>query len=581
VASRIHQVTSVRAALAIGLLLVLAAAGAGLQNGSAAPSTKNYTTTIGGTPAAGATFTASITLKNEASSSQTLGAEDVVLPVGYTPVGGVTPSTPSGKTWNAVTIGSLSLSDGTHPVIQLRAKTNGDALNPGTSLTANVQVTVPCDLPTDTTWKTEAKQSNAFSGPPGNDFLSTVGTLNNSTHLYTLPTPTTSGSCSFRFVQSSSDLSAWVPSSGGYRAGVGFGVTVAAVDSAGGLRSSFTGSATVSGLSNGPNGSSPAYGANSPHVSFTGGIASFTVTAKKKEHAALTVTDDSDSTQNATSAAFDVWPGDPAALTISTVGNGVVNTAIDPAITVDVFDAFGNKEDCTTCTQASVSLQFGTDGGFDPAATPPGSPLSGAGPVTSVNGTATFDSVTVGRSGTGFTLKAVSGSIQSSASNTFTIFDGKCVGGDPYATCSASKNNTSIQVDYPTSTIDPTLLQLSSLGKSIPCGSGSSSAIGALVTFTPADKDTTNTTYDYRNPIQVTLRWNKSLVPGTGVANFTLCLTKPGDSTWGSGRVVQDCPAKLKANTVLPCASKRSRDNAGDLVIILKLGSGDPIAGLH
>jgi hypothetical protein len=44
---------------------------------------------------------------------------------------------------------------------------------------------------------------------------------------------------------------------------------------------------------------------------------------------------------------------------------------------------------------------------------------------------------------------------------------------------------------------------------------------------------------------------------------------------------VQDCPAKLKANTVLPCASKRSRDNAGDLVIILKLGSGDPIAGLH
>jgi hypothetical protein len=37
----------------------------------------------------------------------------------------------------------------------------------------------------------------------------------------------------------------------------------------------------------------------------------------------------------------------------------------------------------------------------------------------------------------------------------------------------------------------------------------------------------------------------------------------------------------LKSTTLLPCASKRSRNNAGDLVIVLLMGAGDPIAGLH
>jgi hypothetical protein len=576
VANKIPHGSITRAALAVTLLLMLAGAGAGLKNGSAAPSTKFYSTTLPASAAAGTTFTADITLSNSASSSQTLGAEDVVLPVGYTAASGATPSAPAGKTWNAVTIGSRQLGDGSHAVVQLRAKANGDALEPGTSVSVGVSVTIPCALPADTSWKTEAKQSNSFSGPPGNDFQSTTGTFNNATALYSIAVATT-GSCSFRFVDS--DLSTdWTIPAAGFRAGTGFPVNVEAVDGGGNVRTSFDGTATMSGLSNSPNGDSPTYGSDDTGthvVTFSNGISSFTTTAVAREHTALTATS---GTLGATSSAFDVWPGDPAALTISSVDDAVVDTAISPAVTADVFDAYGNKENCASCTQASVSLQFGTDGGFDPMATPTGSPLTGAGPVTSVDGTATFNAVTIGRSGTGFTLKAVSGAIGSAPSNEFTVFDGRCVGGAAYSVCSASKNHTSVALDYPTPTIDATLLQLSSLGRNITCGTGSSAAIGALVTFTPAGKDTSNKTYTYSNPIQVTLRWDKSVVPGTGVSNFTLCLAKPPANQY---QTVQDCPAKLKPTTVLPCASKRSRNNAGDLVIVLKMGSGDPIAGLH
>ena len=109
---------------------------------------------------------------------------------------------------------------------------------------------------------------------------------------------------------------------------------------------------------------------------------------------------------------------------------------------------------------------------------------------------------------------------------------------------------------------------------------------GPLINFTPAQQDVNGHSYTYSNPITITFRWDKSLVPGTGVANFTLCLAKPFTADggyWQPGvyRVVQDCPSKLTAKTILPCASQRKRNNAGDLVIVLLSGSGDPGAGLH
>lgn len=584
---RFLRAPTVRNVVAISVFLTLAAAGAGLQSGHATPSTKYYSTTVSGSAAAGATFTATITLTNSSDSSQTLGSEDVVLPLGYAAT--TAGATASAAGWG-VTLGSWSLSDGTHTSIQLRSG-NGSALSPGASVTATVAVTVPCTQLQDTTWKTEAKQSNSFSGPPGNDFLATPGTYtsyDSSTHLYSLPYTPGGGSCSFRFVDPTSTaapLPGWTPSSSGYRAGVGFAVKIEALDGLGHRRTGYTGPATMSGLSDSVNGDSPTYGSGdsgSHTVSFGAGLASFTVTAVRKETAHLTVTDGS---LTADSLPFDVWPGDPAALDVGSVPRGVVNQALDPAVTVDVFDAYGNKEDCATCTQASVTLNLVNDAGYDALAIPTGTTLTDNGPTSSVLGTATFDGLALNRSGTGFTIDATSGTITSPASNGFDIYDNLCDYGpsNPYGQCDASKNNTSISVDYPTQTIDSTLLQLSALGKSLACGGGSTPAIGAVVTFQPASKDTANAPYDYKNPIQVTLRWDKTLVPGTGVSNFTLCLAKPTDSTWGPAntyKVVQDCPAKLKANTLLPCASKRSRNNAGDLVIILLMGSDDPIAGL-
>jgi hypothetical protein len=94
----------------VALLVAVAVSGAGVQSIHAQPSTKYYSTTIGGTPAAGATYTASITLANSGTSSQTLGSENVLLPVGYSAsLTGASITAPSGTTWN-LTLASQTLS---------------------------------------------------------------------------------------------------------------------------------------------------------------------------------------------------------------------------------------------------------------------------------------------------------------------------------------------------------------------------------------------------------------------------------------------------------------------------------------
>jgi hypothetical protein len=576
VAKSILRASTFRAVLAVALFVALAVAGAGLQNGNAQPTTKYYSTTVSGTAAAGARFAAGILLTNSSSSQQTLGSENVLLPVGYTVAPGATVSAPAGKSWTA-TLGSIQLPDGSHPVVQLRASTSGDALNPGQSVTVGATVTVPCTLPADTTWKTEAKQSNSFNGPPGNDFLSTTGTPNSPAPYYSLATPTTpAGACSYRFVTSSTDLSTWAPAAY-YRAGAGFGVTVEAVDGAGNERTGFNGSATMSGLTGpAPNGANPTYAT----VGFNSGIATYTVTAVTPQSGAtLTVTDSGDSTITATSASFQVYPGALGSLAIGNVADTAVGVAISPPVTVTAYDGYGNLESCPICS-VNVTLGISLDGAGG------GTTLGGGGPVPTdtSTGVSAFPAVTLSQSGSGFTLKATSGSITSPDSNPFIVYDAACGGanGSPYSSCSATKNNTSITTTYPTQTTNQTLIQLSGGSKSLTCGA-STSTIGSLITWLPAASDTGGNVYTWQNPISVTLRWNKALVPGTGVSNFTLCLAKPVATAWGPANtysVVKDCPSKLTKNTLLPCASRRNRDNAGDLIIVLLMGSGDPIAGL-
>lgn len=170
-------------------------------------------------------------------------------------------------------------------------------------------------------------------------------------------------------------------------------------------------------------------------------------------------------------------------------------------------------------------------------------------------------------------------------SSSFNVFDSVCSPATPYSTCTAQKNGAQVTTDYPTPTTDDTSFQMTASGLAFNC-SGAQQSIGPIISYTPAQQDVNGHVYTYTNPISITFRWTKAIVPGTGVANFTLCLAKPfaaDGGYWQPGvyRVVQNCPTKLTAKTILPCASQRKRNNAGDLIIVLLAGSGDPGAGLH
>jgi hypothetical protein len=166
--------------------LGVAALGGSVRSGNAATSTKYYSTVFAPSVAVfvGATAAETLILSNDATSSQTLGSENVTVPSGYSAaVTGAADSGSTGKAWTA------TVSSG---VIQLRAKTTGDALAPGESVSVPLSVKVPCDpTATGAVWTTEAKQSNGFNGPPGNGFALVKGTSD--------PALTTTGSCSFRF----------------------------------------------------------------------------------------------------------------------------------------------------------------------------------------------------------------------------------------------------------------------------------------------------------------------------------------------------------------------------------------------
>ncbi len=141
-------------------ILVVAVAGPA----QAGPSTKFYGVTIAPTTAAaGSTATYTLTLRNSTDSTQTLGSANVNVPSssGFA-VTAVAPAVaPAGKTWSA-TLGSGA--------VQFRAASSSDALAPGQSVSTDLTVSTACNA-TTATWTSIAKQSNNFSGPPGNDFV--------------------------------------------------------------------------------------------------------------------------------------------------------------------------------------------------------------------------------------------------------------------------------------------------------------------------------------------------------------------------------------------------------------------------
>src|SRR5436305_7955918 len=146
-----------------GVLLALAVSFAVALIGSAqAASSKPFTAFVYVTKATPGSFT--LKLANDPKAQQSLGSANFTAPANLTvPANSQTFTTTDGHTWTVTSDGSR--------VVTFRAATNGDALGKGQSVSASLAVTLPQQaLCTSALWAVRAKQSNDFSGSPGNDF---------------------------------------------------------------------------------------------------------------------------------------------------------------------------------------------------------------------------------------------------------------------------------------------------------------------------------------------------------------------------------------------------------------------------
>jgi hypothetical protein len=137
----------------VGLVLVAVVAAASAQ---AAGNTKPYTANVR-VESASDPNTFRLTLTNDPKASQSLGSANFMLPANFT-AGAV--SNISSAAFN-VTVANN--------VVQFRATSSSTALGKGATVSADVTVTIPgAALCTTAAWTVEAKQSNDFSGQPGN-----------------------------------------------------------------------------------------------------------------------------------------------------------------------------------------------------------------------------------------------------------------------------------------------------------------------------------------------------------------------------------------------------------------------------
>ncbi len=185
-------------------------------------------------------------------------------------------------------------------------------------------------------------------------------------------------------------------------------IQVRAQDAAGAVVTSFTGNITLA------IGTNPGGGALSgtTTVAASGGVATFSNVSINKTGTGYTL-QASTPTLLRTSTTFNITPGPTTQLIFSTPPtNATAGVALAPAVVVTAQDAYAN----TTTFAGSVLLAI--------AANPGGGTLSATpNPITAVTGVATFPNVSINRTGTGYTLRASSGSL-SVTSAAFNIISG-------------------------------------------------------------------------------------------------------------------------------------------------------------
>jgi hypothetical protein len=518
-----------------------------------APSTKFYSATIDPTTVrAGSTTNLTITIRNcgtgslapctaSTVSTQSLGSANVTFPTGFIALSVVSQTPPSGKTWNAPSVAGST--------VQLRnpGPSNTNALSPGQQLSVTIRTTVPSK-----TGKycltTQAKQSNDFSGTPGNDFLR-VGAEE--------PCVTVSRPLDhFGFAVI-----------GNQQAGEPFGATVTAYDDLNNVKTDYAGGASfsLSGLHTSPGGFAPVYGS----ISWSGGVG--TVAGIKDfdaETTPLTATDSScPPTQlghcTGFSNPFAVAPGPLATLSFLTnPTDALPNTPLTPPVQVKAVDAFGNPR------SSPVTLGLCTASTTPPCPNPaplvyPTGSLSGNPTQTTdaTTGITTWGGLSVNAVGPGYRLLATSGSV-SAVGDPFNIVNeiSLCTGS---CTVHAQSANTDVTV---TGTVSVSLSVTLSASPGNLCGMGTTS-IGDLITINPVGGS---------GVFDVTGLFHSPGGNTGGVPHYTLCKDRGPDTTFHTIPLCKD------TGNVPPCLLKLNGNGTGDLQFEALITATDPnMAGGH
>jgi hypothetical protein len=141
------------------------------------------------------------------------------------------------------------------------------------------------------------------------------------------------------------------------------------------------------------------------------GLATFNNLSINKTGTGYTLVASSGGLTSATSSAFNITPAAATHLGfVQQPTSAVAGVVISPAITVEVLDAFENR---VTTSSASIAMAIGTN--------PGGGTLSGTTPQTASSGLATFNNLSINKTGTGYTLVASSGGLTSATSSAFNI----------------------------------------------------------------------------------------------------------------------------------------------------------------
>jgi hypothetical protein len=203
---------------------------------------------------------------------------------------------------------------------------------------------------------------------------------------------------------------------------------------------------------------------------------------------------------------------------------------------------------------------------IDTTSTPPDETVALSGnAVPAVDGVATFSNLKVSHSGT-FTLRAESSAAASGFSTAFTVWDKTCNQGDP---CKVSKTG-SMTAAVDTSATGTYKLSLNA--DTLDCGDSFNHAPG-VVTVESMSAETK----------VLTITIDKSVVkatPNNGVTFYQVCYQsetpfKDKNGNMTSLGLLPDCPP-MPTPSDAPCILSKTKDKAGNMVIMILLPAGDP-----